>query len=764
MLLVVLVLFDLRDRATTTVILTEQSRTEAALQALHTIELRAQQARLDETRMINSQRSTSLSGLTASIREIHVQSQLMQRSPVADAIGDDLQAMRNAIDRYHGSVTKLGRVLDRMGLRDKQGLAPRLREQEDLLERALREVGEPSLLHALTELRLTQRDFAHSLDMRLSDLLMQQVDLLREDLQSIRSSRASPALETLASYRVRVREMNESVLELEVLISESTLQYRRVSPRLADIHTVVQSRMEEIGQNLLETRQASFVRTISTAGGAIALMLVIMLFQIRSAQHLTARLSALASTMHEASTGNLDRIEGLPTGRDEVGRLAETFKQMSAKIHTQISTIDRERQRAEDANAAKSTFLANMSHEIRTPMNGVLGMLQLLEQTELTERQEEYLRLIRESGHALLTLIGDILDLSKIEAGKLEIETHPFDLRTCVHATLALFQPMVADREVELRQEIDGNVPESIKSDSTRIRQLLTNLVGNAIKFTERGHITVTVQLQQRDDDRLTLHFSVADTGIGIEPEQCTRLFQPFVQVDPSTTRRYGGTGLGLSICHKLVDLMGGKIWVESRLHVGSTFHFTIPATEGLKEDILTRTPHSASRSSNQRSLLGVQYPLEILLVEDNRVNQIVAVETLKRMGYAPTVAGDGQQAVEAAAEKAFDLILMDLQMPRKDGFEATREILENCTSTNCPTIVAMTANVTEKDRSECLQAGMSDFIRKPIALAELQRRLIRVAKMRNVQQQLTSHTPSELTRWSPPNKSGVAIPSSDNS
>ncbi len=742
--LVVLVLFDLGDRATITEILNEQADVEASSRALQTIELQAQRARLHETRMISSQRVSPFAGFEESIREIHVQSYVMQQGPLAETVADDLEKTRVAIGRYHASVRKLSRVLEYMGLRGNQGLAPRLREQEDQLERQLSELKNDKLLHALTELRLTQRDYAHSLDMRLSDRLIKQVDQLRRDIEALPRDR-SQALEALASYRVRVREMNERVLELELLISESTLQYRRLAPVLTAIRSQVQTRMETIAQTLITTRQESFVRTISIAGGAIALMLLIMLLQIRSAQRLTARLSNLAATMQSVSAGDLKRVESLPTGRDEVGVLAETFKVMSAKIHAQISTIDRERLRAEAANTAKSNFLANMSHEIRTPMNGVLGMLQLLEQTQLTRQQEDYLRIIRESGHALLTLIGDILDLSKIEAGKLEIESHPFALRACISSTLALFKPMVAGSGVDLHAEVADNVPDSVSGDSTRIRQLLTNLVGNAIKFTERGSIAVAVRVDQQQHGKFVLHFSVTDTGIGIAPEECARLFQPFVQADPSTTRRYGGTGLGLSICHKLVQLMGGRIWVESTPGEGSTFHFTVPTSECQSEEVLTQTPDAASRSSNKLGKLALTYPLQILLVEDNRVNQLVAMETLRRMGYEPTLATDGLKAVEMCKKHIFDVVFMDLQMPRMDGFAATREILASCVSSHPPTILAMTANATEKDRRECLAAGMSDFIRKPFALSELQRRLVRVAKARAAMDHTIS--PSALIR-----------------
>ncbi|MGB1014276.1 MAG: ATP-binding protein [Nannocystaceae bacterium] len=731
-MLIALVLIDLGDRALTTGLLVEQTQVQEADRALQTIALEAQRARLAENQMIRAQNSLSFEGFNESITRLEAQISTLRTGPLAEVLTDDLRSSLETIDRYRASVGELREVFDRLGLRSERGLAPRLHEQESDLEAHLESLDKPELSQTLAELRLAQRDYVHSLDKVGSDLLLEQVDQLELEVSaSGPASKTSHPLKSLASYRVRVGEMNDAILELEQLLGESTLHYDRLSPQFAVVRTHVDGRLTELTATLSDARQDSFVRTISVSAAAIAAMLVLMLLQIRNAQRLTARLTGLAKTMKEATTGNLEDIDQLPTGRDEVGVLAESFMVMTSRIHSQVSTIDRERVRAQAANAAKSNFLANMSHEIRTPMNGVLGMLQLLEQTELTEQQGNYVRVIRESGHALLTLIGDILDLSKIEAGKLEIENAPFSVRPCIESTLALFKPMLTDRDIDLQATISPETPQSVLGDSTRIRQLLTNLVGNAIKFTSHGSILVEVQVAAPTHDNAgatTLQFSVTDSGIGIAPEQCERLFRPFVQADPSTTRKYGGSGLGLSICHKLVKLMGGRIWVDSTLGEGSKFSFTVPTTACATEVVLTHTPATATRSGNSLKLLALEYPLKILLVEDNRVNQIVAIETLKRMGYQPEVASDGQAAVEAAAACAFDVVFMDLQMPRMDGFEATRAILANSKEHQVPTILAMTANATEHDRRACLNAGMSDFIRKPFALRELQRRLIRVA------------------------------------
>ncbi|HUR60610.1 MAG TPA: ATP-binding protein [Opitutaceae bacterium] len=418
-------------------------------------------------------------------------------------------------------------------------------------------------------------------------------------------------------------------------------------------------------------------------------------------------LLALIAYMTKATQRHHQTLSDALALRFEREELAAELTAENARRESREVELREASERAESASRAKGEFLATISHEIRTPMNGVLGMLRVVRDTSLTPDQRSYLKTASDSAESLLLLLNDVLDFSKIEAGRLELEHAPFPPATTARAVTDLMHARARDKGLQFDLQLGDNLPGAIIGDATRLRQILVNLIGNAIKFTERGRVALTVTCAERSAQKVVMHFTVIDTGIGIDSSALEKLFKPFTQADTSMSRRYGGTGLGLAISMRLSQAMGGSLQVQSAINQGTTFRLILPCA--LPDAVSTPVRTAEAPRFVTPSLRG-----RVLVVEDDSVNKQVIELFLKKMNVTPSFASDGEAAIVAATGEPFDVVLMDCQLPGIDGMEATRRIRQKLAGAPLK-IIALTANASTHVREACLAAGMDDFLSKPV-------------------------------------------------
>ncbi|KAJ3033765.1 hypothetical protein HDV00_005841 [Rhizophlyctis rosea] len=461
------------------------------------------------------------------------------------------------------------------------------------------------------------------------------------------------------------------------------------------------------------------------AGAAVSLAFALTL-SILFTRVLVIPLVTLRDLANRLSKGDLSaRSEARPSCfPDEITELTASFDfmadqlatmygQMEGKVAERTKELEAARKQADAASAAKSAFLATMTHEIRTPLNGIIGLGAILAESPLNADQKDLVASIRECSDGLLIIVNDVLDFSKIEAGKMELEDTPFNISQCIRTALYPLTLRALEKGIYLNHEIQQGTPTMLVGDVTRLKQILINLVGNSIKFTAEGGVTVKVLSRQVVQKRWELRFDITDTGIGIPEDSLHMLFQSFTQVDSTITRRYGGTGLGLAITKKLVQMMGGTIGVESEMGKGSTFYFT------LKFDAAeVPAPKADETTADALKDFAILYPMKILMAEDNMVNQKLAIRMMSKLGYQMDIANNGEEAYNMVkAENSYELVFMDMQMPIMGGIEATEKIRHDPEITKQPFIIALTANAMDTDRQKCIAAGMNAHVSKPVKM-----------------------------------------------
>jgi signal transduction histidine kinase/ActR/RegA family two-component response regulator len=682
-------------------------------------------ARLDESRLIAEQSarySHSFEEHTAMVRA-QAKEHFLEFDDAE--INKPLLILVAALDRYRESVKKIVTLQQEMGLDGESGYLTQIAKIEQGIHNRLQRLERPELGRQFADVQIQEREFRRAFDRHIASNLLGQTSAVSERVKEAKLDPAeSSALSAdLEHYHEIVSKQLARALELEAVVSESGLHFERLLPHL----TTAQRRVDSDLAVLLDAsrkQRTSLLLVILALGAAFVLMSFLILVQMWRERRAIMRMRSLAAIMHEVAEGNLAQAgeADLPPGNDEVGSMAESLATMAAQIQSQRDIIERERARAEEGEQTgrdKARLLAKLSHEIRSSLSGVVGLLELLEQTGLSSEQASYSGVIRSNSDALMALAQDVDEQAKPELGMIELNQRKFSLTECIDSALGLFRPRAMNKGLELERRMAASVPDLVIGDDTRLRKILHHLVVSAIKIARSGKVSVLVQLISRTDSKVELRFMIQLQGAGIPAEEMEAALQPVIRTEAASKVKDGG---GLSVCAELVEMMGGRIWTQSEGDEDMRVCFTVRLESAeVPGEASPDRERAASISHTLATDLAERIPLRILLVEDTQVNQMLMTRIFEKMGYTLDIAKNGREAVERARDAQYDLILMDIQMPEMDGWEASSIILQEADREHRPRIVAVTANASEENRQRCMTVGMDDFVSKPFTLKRMQ-------------------------------------------